>query len=277
MKKVKNLLMISTLVCGVTILNAGWSDSLGDIVNKVQKVQEQSSIKTNTSSSSSVSNLSTTDMNGALKQALNVGVDYAVKTLGAKNGYLNNPLTKIGLPKDLEKTANLVRKVGGCKYVDDLVLALNNAATQAAPKTAKIFTDSISKMSIDDAKKILNGPDDAATNYFRQNTTKQLQSTIAPIIKKSMENNSVAKYYKAFQSFYKANAGVLKNDKINALASSFGYGSVLPSANDEDLDSYVTNRSIDGLMTMIAQKEKAIRANPLMQNSSLIKKVFSAF
>jgi ribosomal protein L22 len=277
MKKVKNLLMISTLVCSVTILNASWSDSLGGIMDKVQKVQQLPSSKTTTNSSSTASNLSTTDMNGALKQALNVGVDYAVKSLGAKNGYLNNPLTKIGLPKDLEKTANIVRKVGGGKYVDDLILALNNAATQAAPKTAKIFTSSISKMSINDAKQILNGSDDAATNYFRTHTTKQLQQTIAPIIKKSMQNNSVAKYYKAFQSFYKSNAKILKNDKINALASSFGYGSVLPSNNDEDLDSYVTNKSIDGLMTMIAQKEKAIRSNPMMQNSKLIKKVFSAF
>jgi len=275
MKTVKILLATSLL--GATMVNASWSDSLGSIMDKVQKVQETTSPKTTTSSKSSANALSSTDMNGALKQALNVGVDYAVKSLGAKNGYLNNSLVKIGLPKNLEKTASLVRKVGGGKYVDDLILSLNNAATQAAPKTAKIFSDSITKMSIDDAKKILSGGDDAATKYFKENTTKQLQATIAPIVKKSMENNSVAKYYKAFQSFYKSNAGVLKNDTVSALANSFGYGSALPSDKDEDLDGYVTNKAIDGLMIMIAQKEKAIRANPMMQSSSLIKKVFSAF
>jgi len=273
-------ILLATSLVGATIANASWTDSLGGLVEtvqKVQKVQAQTTGTTKSATNLSSSNLSTTDMNGALKQALNMGVDYAVKTLGSKNGYLNNPIAKIGLPKNLEKTAALVRKAGGGKYVDDLVVALNNAATQAAPKTAKIFSDSITKMSIDDAKKILSGGDDAATNYFRAHTTKQLQDAIAPIVKKSMENNSVAKYYKLLQSFYKSNAGILKNDKVSALANSFGFGSALPSGEDEDLDAYVTNKSIDGLMSMIAQKEKSIRSNPLMQNSSLIKKVFSAF
>ncbi|MEA1914976.1 MAG: DUF4197 domain-containing protein [Campylobacterota bacterium] len=272
MKTIKIFIIASAL--GATLASAGWQDSLGGLLENVQKTQTAPTKTTSTNSTSSLSNV---DMNSALKQALNVGVDYAIKSLGAQNGYLNNPLAKIGLPKSLETTANLVRKVGGGKYVDDLILSLNNAATQAAPKTAKIFANSISNMGIDDAQKILAGSDNAATDYFRKTSTTQLQDTITPIVKQSMANNSVAKYYQAFQSFYKSNAGALKNDQVSSIANSLGFGSVLPSQKDEDLDAYVTNKSIDGLMTMIAQKEKAIRANPLMQSSSLIKKVFSAF
>jgi len=256
-----------------TFANAGWQDSLGGMLESVQK---SSPIQKSEATQKS-SKFSTPDMNSALKQALSAGVGYAVKNLGQQNGYLNNPLAKIGLPSGLETTASLVKQVGGEKYVNDLVLSLNNAATEAAPKTAKIFTDSITNMSITDAQKILKGSENSATEYFKQNTTTQLRQMIMPIVKKSMSNNSVATYYQSFQSFYKANSGLVKNSQVGGLANSFGLGGYLPNEKDEDLDSYVTNRAIDGLMVMIAQKEKEIRANPMMQSSNLIQKVFSAF
>ncbi|MEN8302434.1 MAG: DUF4197 domain-containing protein [Campylobacterota bacterium] len=267
--------IIIGLLCSATLLNAGWLDSFKDIVSETTDtyVNEISPDKKETV----ITDLTSPDMNGALKEALNIGVDYAVKSLGAKDGYLNNPLTKIGLPKDLKKTADLVRKVGGDKYVDDLILAFNNAATEAAPKTAEIFAKSISDMSIDDAKKILSGSDKAATDYFRKSSTKELQNTILPIIQKSMDNNNVAMYYGAFQSFYKENAGVLNNEYVSSAASMLGYGGMIPREDDEDLNSYITNKSIDGLMVMIEEKEKEIRDNPLLQNNDLIKKVFSVF
>ena len=277
-----------SLLCASTLLNAGWLDSITDAITEtkdtyVESINSTSSNDTKKggietlSSDTSVAGLTSIDMNSALKKALNEGVGYAVKLLGEKDGYLNNPLTKIGLPKDLQKTADLLRKVGGDKYVDDLILAFNNAATEAAPKTAAIFAKSISDMSIDDAKNILSGPNNAATNYFRASSTKELQETISPIIQKSMENNSVSMYYDAFQSYYKKNAGVFKNEYISTAADMFGYGGAIPKDGDEDLNSYVTNKSINGLMVMIEEKEKEIRDNPLMQNSDLIKKVFSVF
>ncbi len=278
---------IAGALCCATVLSAGFMDSLGAIVKETSGAYAngvnsttgtaQTKSETNASTSAAANSLSSGDMNGALKSTLNMGVDYAIKSLGAKDGYLNNPLAKIGLPEDMQKIADMVRKIGGGKYVDDLVLSLNNAATEAAPKTAKIFAKSISNMNIDDAKNILSGSDKAATDYFRKSSTKELQETISPIIKTSMENNSVSKYYDAFQSFYKQNAGALKNDNIAAAANMFGYGGVIPSDKDTDLNGFVTNKSIDGLMLMIENKEKDIRNNPLAQNSELITKVFSAF
>ncbi len=276
-------------------LNAGWFDSVTDAYNTMQENDTKSSesktqepaiqvtpvqvkaTTTTTKAPSILTALSTTDMNGALKEALNKGVTYAIDTLGKDNGYLDNPLTKIALPENLQKTADLVRKAGGGQYVDDLVLAINNAATEAAPKTAKIFANSISSMTIDDAKKILSGNDSAVTDYFRSTTTSDLQATIAPIIEKSMDNNDVAKYYDMFQSFYKSNAGMFKNEYVTSAASMFGYSDMIPSGEDEDINQFVTNKSIDGIMAMIQEQEKKIRENPLTQNNELIGKVFSAF
>lgn len=267
-------IIMSLAVISATSLNAGFMDTLNEGLSSLDK----SAVKTDKNKESSMlSSLSSTDMNGALKEALNKGVSYAIEALGKDNGYLNNSLTKIGLPSSLQKTADLVRKSGGDKYVDDLILAINNAATEAAPKTAAIFSKSISDMSIEDAKKILSGSDNAATEYFKNTTTKDLEATIAPIIQKSMDNNDVAKYYDTFQSFYKEHAGVLKNEYVSGAASMLGYGDLIPSEKDEDINEFITNKSIDGIMVMIQEEEKKIREHPLMQNNELIGKVFSVF
>ncbi len=270
--KTAKTLIISTILL-TTYAQAGWQDQIGGILETVQKVQSPT---TSTTQSSNV-NLSNTDMSGALKEALSKGVKFAVTDLGKDGGYLNNPLVKIPLPKSLQTSEKLIRKIGGGKYVDDLILSINKAAEEAAPKTVDVFMNSIQKMTITDAKEILAGADDSATQYFRKNSSSELASVIAPIVEKSMANNDVSKYYSAFQSFYKSNAGVLQNETVSALTSKFGLGDYLPSSKDEDLSGFVTNKSIDGLMSMIAQKEKGIRDNPLMRNSDLLQKVFGAF
>lgn len=274
--------VITGLLFSTSLLNAGLMDSFTNAMNEtkdsyMKEIKSDNTEKYETKTNSLGSDLTSIDMNSALKKALNEGVDYAVKSLSAKDGYFNNPLTKITLPENLQKTADLARKVGGDQYVDDLILAFNNAATQAAPKTASILSKSIANMSIDDAKKILSGSDKAATDYFRANSTKELQETISPIIQKSMDDNSVAKYYATFQSFYKENGGVLKNEYVSSAASMLGYGGLVPSEKDENLNEYITNKSIEGLMLKIEEKEKEIRDNPLLQNNDLIKKVFSVF
>ncbi len=86
---------------------------------------------------------------------------------------------------------------------DDLINSMNSAASQAAPKTAEIFVDAIEKMNLDDAKKILNGNENAATDFFKANTTDSLKKMIMPIIQNSMKDNQVARYYNSFNSYYK--------------------------------------------------------------------------
>ena len=271
MHKIKIILLSTILV--TTSVHANWQDQIGGLLETVQKVQSPSA---QTSTTSSNINLSNNDMSGALKEALSKGVKFAVADLGKNGGYLNNPLVKIPLPKSLHTSEKLIRKLGGGKYIDDLILSLNKAAEEAAPKTVDVFMNAIKKMTITDAKSILAGADDSATEYFRKNSNAELTSVIAPIVEKSMANNDVSKYYGAFQSFYKKNSGALQNESVSALTSKFGLDAYLPNQKDEDLSSFVTNKSIDGLMSMIAQKEKGIRDNPLMRNSDLLQKVFGA-
>lgn len=201
-----------------------------------------------------------------LKEALSVGVEYATKELGAKNGYLDNSLVKINLPKSLSKAESVIRGLGGDKYVDNFVESMNSAASDAAPHTVDIFLKAISDMSLDDAKKILVGDDNAATEYFKSTTTRSLSKLIRPIVKKTMDTNNVTKYYEEVNGFYKSD--------IKSMATEYGLGSFISTDKDKDLDDYVTDEAIDGLFKIIAEKEKEIREDPVAQTTTLLKQVF---
>ena len=258
----------SLVLC--TTLSFGFD--LGSIAKGVMDNVSNPTTNTSTNTKTGVSN---STVSSGLKEALKVGVDYAVKNLGADNGYLNNSLVKIPLPENLQKAEGIIRKVGGDKIADDLVNSMNKAATKDAPKTAEIFVDAIDKMTLEDAQKILNGNDNAATDYFKANTTSSLKKMITPIIQETMKENQVATYYDTFNNYYKQyGKGLVQDSGISALAKNFGVDSYIPSSSDENLDEYVTNKAIDGLFKMIASKEAAIRSNPIEQTTSILKQVF---
>jgi len=223
-------------------------------------------VSKSTNSSSKESSLSSDTITAGLKEALNVGAKYAVKELGKKDGYLNNADVKIPLPKNIKKAEDIIRGFGGDKYVDDFVESMNSAATDAAPKTIDIFLNTIKTMTLRDAKNILSGDEDAATEYFRVNTTDSLTKMILPIVQKTMRANNVTLYYEKANSFYKSD--------IKSRAVEYGIGSFLPKKSEENLDEYVTKKAIDGLFKIIAVKEAEIRKDPLAQTTSLLKKVF---
>ncbi len=264
----KKTSIILSLLLSSNLAYANWQDLAGSVLNSV--TQEKTTNPTTKSSS-----LSNSTISSGLKEALKKGVETAVNSLGKTNGYYNNSLVKIPLPDNLENIKAVVAKAGGEKYINDLELAINNAATQAAPKTADIFLKAIEKMSINDATKILNGQNNAATTYFKSNTLSDLKALISPIVKESISNNQVASYYQSFNSFYKSNLkAYVENNSVMSYAKSFGVDSYLPGNSDENLDEYITNKAIDGLFVMIEKEEKAIRENPVERTTSLLKQVF---
>jgi len=241
----------------------------GSLVDTATKelTQEKSTSKT-------LSNLSDATVSKGLKEALKLGVDYGVKELSKPDGYLNNKTVKIPLPENLQAAESIVRKFGGDKIADDLINSMNSAATQAAPKTAPIFVNSIDKMTINDAKDILAGDNNSATKYFEKNTKNDLKRTIKPIIKSTMQKNNVADYYNTFNQYYKEYAKeYIDNSSLVDMAKGFGADKYIPST-DQDLEDYISDKSISGLFTMIATKESQIRENPVSQSTSLLKKVF---
>jgi len=198
--------------------------------------------------------LSDSKIASGLKEALQVGATNAVKLTGKPDGYFANPAIKILLPKNLRPVETGLRAVGYGPKVDSFVLSMNRSAEAAAPEAKKIFLDAILSMSFDDARKILSGGDTAATDYFKQKTTPQLTTAFSPIVKKTMEQNSVTKQYEALT----------------------GKAQSLPFMKNENFDitSYVTSQALNGLFYMLGQEEKKIRKDPAAQTTSLLKEVF---
>lgn len=190
-----------------------------------------------------------------LKEALSVGTKNAVTMLSKTNGYFGNNAVKILLPENVRRIGDVLRMAGYQKEVDAFVLSMNRAAEKAAPKAADIFAGAIRQMSIDDAQKILGGGNTAATEYFKSKTSSKLFDAFKPDISKSMNEVGVTKSYKAMTDRY---TKLMPFTQMESL----------------DLDSYVTNKSLDGLFYEVGQEEAKIRTNPAARTTELLKKVF---
>ena len=203
-----------------------------------------------------LNSLSNADASAGLKKALDQGIDLAVGKLGVTDGFLKNPEVKIDLPPKLARAESVMRMLGVGDQLDQLITSMNRAAEAAVPESKVLLKQALKQMSLEDAKRILTGGDDAATQYFKQATYTPLKAKFAPIIGRTTEKVKLGETYDALAK--KAVAlGVLKPE-------------------DATLQSYVTEKTLDGLFLMMAQEERAIRKDPLGQASSLLKKVFGA-
>lgn len=229
-----------------------------DLLDKVR------SLAGGTNQPALASALSQTEVVDGLKQALGKGVERAVAMLGRTNGFLTNLNVKIPLPEKLRSAEKALRAVGQDKLADDFVASMNRAAEQAVPVAAGVFGDAIKQMTIEDAKGILSGTNNAATQFFRRTTQTNLYAKFLPIVQKATDSVGVTQQYK--QMMAKVGGG-------GALGGLFGGKSKEPMAAG-DLDAYVTNKALDGLFLMVAEEEKRIRENPAARTTELLKKVF---
>ena len=149
-------------------LCANWQNTLNTLTNSSTTAVQSSSTKSDGINQDYASK--------GLKEALGMGVNQAVSLLGKQDGFLNNSAVKIPLPGTLKTVASAAEKMGGKAYVDDFVQTMNTAASKAVPKTASILGDALSSMSIEDAKSIINGKENAATDYFKSKSHLQIQS-----------------------------------------------------------------------------------------------------
>lgn len=162
----------------------------------------------------SVSDLSNAEASGGLKAALIQGATKAVSQLSAADGFFGNPEVKIPLPDSLKKAEKAMRMFGMGRQADELVLKMNRAAEAAVPEAKTLLVDSVKKMSLADAKVILTGGDDAATQYFKKTTSEPMAAKFLPIVKKSTENVQLAQQYNKFAEMG-SKFGLVKKDQVN--------------------------------------------------------------
>lgn len=246
--------MVRGLICGLLALalsttaaaQTDWLKSGRNLLDSVLKPQ---------SGSSGVSQLTLGEITGGLQEALKVGTERVVGRVGQVDGFNADPAIHIPLPGALQTAQTALRRVGAGALADDLELRLNRAAEAAAPQAKAVFWQAINAMTLDDARAILDGPQDAATQYFRRTMSEPLKDSMRPIVEQNMAQVGVLNAYDQFSQQYRS----------------------LPFVPDlkADLEGHVLEQALAGLFHYLAQEEAAIRADPAGRTTDLLKKVFA--
>lgn len=252
--KTKILPLLACLSLFSLSARAGLLDSLGKVFSSTN------------ATSAAIAALPTEKVTDGLKEALGKGVSNAVASLGRDGGFLKNPNVKIPLPASLQKVEGGLRLAGQGQMVDDFIASMNHAAEKAVPVAAGVFGDSIKKMSVEDARGLLSGAPDAATQFFRRTSETNLHAQFLPLVKQATDSVGVTSKYKELTGKFAA---------VSALGSLFG-NKTGGAVNPLDVDNYVTSKALDGLFKMVADEEKNIRANPVARSTDLLKSVFGA-
>lgn len=216
---------------------AGWRESLNGLLKSNNKQP------------------TTAQMSTALREALSQGVNQAVGKLGVADGFLSNPAAHIPLPPELHTADKWLRKLGQSRQADEFVVTLNRAAEQAVPVSRDIFIDGIRLMTLNDAKQIIQGPDDAATQYFRKTGEPKLRERFTPIIQQATEHVGATRAYKRLQQDLQQKLPFVRLEWV-------------------DIDNYVMDRALIALFNAIADQERRIRKDPVARSTDLLKQVF---
>jgi hypothetical protein len=210
----------------------------------------------NTPGANRGASLGNDEIGRGLKEALRVGSDRVVSTLGRQGGFWGSKDAQIPLPGWLGTAQRGLKAIGQSQLVDDLHQRMNRGAEAAVPKAKQLFIDAIAAMTLDDARRILNGPNNAATEYFRSKTASPLSRDMTPIVDRSL-----------------AEAGAVQAlDKVASNAA----GGLAGTANPrQQLTRHVVDKAIDTVFRYLGREEASIRQNPTARTTDLLKRVFS--
>lgn len=189
-----------------------------------------------------------------LKEALTVGTNNSTQLASKIDGFYKNPELFIPWPQEAKTMKEKLIQFGFQNKVNEFETSLNRAAEEAAKNAAPIFIDAVTNMTINDGFAILRGNDSAATHYLREKTYTPLKAKFFPVVKDAIDKVKVTSYWSPLVTTYNKIPGVVKQNP--------------------DLNEYVTNKAINGLMLLIAKEETNIRTNASARVSEILKKVF---
>jgi hypothetical protein len=207
-----------------------------------------------TKSPSSTGKLSSDEIISGLKEALSLGAQKSADKLSSADGFFKDAAVKILLPPEVQDVEKKMRMLGMGNLVDNAILSMNRAAEDASKSAAPIFLSAIKQMTVTDALNILRGTDTSATSYLTKTTTPELTASFKPVIEESLKKVDATKYWKDVFTAY------------NRFSS---------KPVETDINSYVTQKALDGIFHYVAEEEINIRQNPAGRVTDLLKKVFA--
>lgn len=245
-----SLLFLCVLTPTMAQAEGSWWDTGADILKTISGDSKETGV------SGIDSEVSSTDIREAFKQALRIGTETVVDQLGTTGGFNADPVVHIPLPEQLQTVKTLLDRVGMSALTDDLELKLNRAAEAATPKAKELFYQAITEMTFEDVSAIYNGPQDSATQYFQRKMSEPLKLEMKPIVEDTLSQVGAVNAYDQFIDQYKT----------------------IPMVPDvkANLTEHVLQKGLEGIFHYLAEEEASIRQNPAKQTTALLKKVFGA-
>lgn len=243
--QLRSIYVLTTMLLAMLPVSgfAEWTDFFDKVISGGKQAAETAGV-------------SESEIAAGLKEALLKGADAAVQNLGKPDGFLQNANVKIPMPKHLSMVESGLRTIGKDELADKFVESMNRAAERAVPEAAGVFADSIKNMSIDDAKAILDGGDNAATDYLQRTSSDGLRERFRPLVDTAIGEVGVTNKYQDLVGKADFMSGLVDTEKL-------------------DLGNYVTDKALDGVFFMVGEEERKIRENPAARSTELLKKVFS--
>ncbi len=242
------ILIILAILLPGQVQAGDWMQQAEGILGQFQQVQ-------GITSGHAARGLSDSDIIAGLKQALQKGTATVVRRLSLRDAFAADRHIHIPLPRQLEQARSALATIGMSRSLDELETRINRAAEQATPKAKKLLMNSIRHMSLRDARRILHGPDDAATQYFRRTMTPNLRKAIAPLMQRMLNQTG------AVQSYDRLTAG-------------YRHMPFMPDLK-ADLNKHAVDGTLKGIFYYLAKEEAAIRKDPAKQTTALLRRVFA--
>ena len=240
----KSIFLYALIACTMTMQSQSLLNKAKDKANKI------------TQGKGTNPGLTNEEVVKGLKEALTIGTNNSTSITSKVDGFYKNPEIFIPWPAEAQAMKEKLIKLGFQSKVTEFETSLNRAAEEAAKDAAPIFVDAVKEMSVGDGFAILKGTDTAATHYLREKTYDPLKVKFMPVVKAAIEKTKVTAYWSSLVTIYNKTPGAKQQNP--------------------DLDAYVTDKAINGLMIMIGKEEAKIRNNPAAQVTDLLKNVFGS-
>lgn len=194
-----------------------------------------------------------------LKEALTRGASTAASRASGTDGFYRNPMLFIPFPEEAIKVKEKALQLGFTNQVEQFEMTLNRAAEEASKEAYDVFASAIRQMSIADGFAILRGAPNAATEYLRSTTGKELENRFRRPVRDAIDKVQLTSVWQPLVNTYNLAAPFAGGQHVNP-----------------DLETYVTERAIHGLFIHVEQEERLIREDPKARVTDLLSRVFGA-
>lgn len=305
----RRMVLLGLAAAGVS--QAAWAQSspqTADEINRGAPLPHREAPKTETMSAPANGDLSVSDADSGVREALSLAAINASLRLGRSGGYWEDAKVRLPLPAPL---ADLQARLAPLKLsmpLDSFQKRLNTAAEMAAPRGAAIFLDAIKSLTLNDALGIVRGGQTAGTQMLKAHATQQLTIMLTLPIADAFAASGADEGFERIRARYKGEIA-----RLGGFSGLSGFSEVLPppppqatevnaaepaptstevgivaeaveapviERNPDPLKNkmigYAVAKALDGLFVYLAEEEVAIRRDPAKRTTDLLRRVFGA-